>query len=121
MNKLVELKKQILEDGVIDASEVRQIKELIFNDGVIDTEEVEFLFDLNDEVSGKANDPSWKELFVEAIASNILEDGEIDHEETQFLLGKIQGDGSVDEVEKALLQHLKANVSNFPEELNQLL
>ena len=73
---LSELKTQVLEDGIIDAEEVAQLKERLYADGIIDREEAEFLFELNDAVSGKANDPSWQTLFVEAIAAHVLEDEE---------------------------------------------
>ena len=125
MKSLEQLKNEILADGIIDASEVKEIREVIYADGKIDQEEADFLFDLNDAVSGKNNDPSWKELFVKAIASFVLEDdksaGEIDAEETAYLAGQIQGDGQVDAVERALLTHLKSTLGKLPNELEALL
>jgi uncharacterized tellurite resistance protein B-like protein len=59
---LSELKKSILADGVIDAAEVKQLRELLYADGKIDKEEAEFLFELNDAVSDKANHSSWDVL-----------------------------------------------------------
>ena len=122
MSKLNELKKSILEDGVIDAAEVKQLREVLYADGVIDKEEAEFLFELNDAVSGKENDESWEALFVEAVTSFLLEDetspGEIDDDEAKWLLAKIQGDGKLDKTEKALLDNLKAKAKNFPGILN---
>ena len=122
MSKLNELKKSILEDGVIDAAEVKQLREVLYADGVIDKEEAEFLFELNDAVSGKENDESWEALFVEAVTSFLLEDetspGEIDDDEAKWLLAKIQGDGQLDKTEKALLDNLKAKAKNFPGILN---
>jgi uncharacterized membrane protein YebE (DUF533 family) len=117
MNKFNELKKSILADGVIDEQEVKQLREVLYADGIIDKEEADFLFELNDAVSGKANHPSWKELFVEAITSFLLDDekspGEIDDDEAKWLLEKIQGDGKVDEVEEALLKNLKAKAKKI--------
>ena len=121
MTALQKLKSEVLADGKIDADEITQIRTEIYADGVIDAEEVEFLFELNDAVSGNDNDPGWKELFVEAISAYILEDGMIDAEETALLLEKIQGDGAVDEVEKALLSNLKSGTTDFPAELEALL
>jgi hypothetical protein len=119
---LNELKKSILEDGVIDAQEVQQLRETLFADGKIDKEEAEVLFDLNDAVSGKNNDGSWETLFVEAISSYLLDDanspGEIDDEEAKWLLSKIQGDGQLDKTERALLQNLKSKAKKFPASLN---
>ena len=121
MNNLEKLLKDVTEDGTIDAEEVQRIRQELFADGIIDAEEVDFLFAVNDAVSGNDNDPGWKTLFVEAISSNILADGAIDQEETALLVGKIQGDGTVDEVERALLLTLKSRVKNFPSELGALL
>jgi len=121
MNKFDKLLKDVTEDGTVDADEVRRMRKELFADGLIDTEEVEFLFAVNDVVSGNDNDPGWKILFVEAISSNILADGTIDQEEVSLLTCKIQGDGEVDEVERALLLNLKSQVKEFPSELEALL
>jgi uncharacterized membrane protein YebE (DUF533 family) len=111
MSALIELKKTILADGVIDEAEVQQLRKELYADGRIDKEEAEFLFELNDVVSGKSNHSSWELFFVEAITGFLLEDetspGEIDENEAQWLLSKIQNDGQLDKTEKALLDNLK--------------
>jgi len=98
---------QILEDGVIDADEVTKIRQRLYADGVIDREEAEFLFTLNDSVTGKDNDPGWKDLFVEALCDFVLKDetspGVVDEEEAEYLIDKIKGDRQVDATELALL------------------
>ena len=115
---LKELKSLILADGVIDETGVKQLREVLYADGKIDKEEADFLFELNDAVSGKADHSSWETFFVEAISAYLLEDGVIDDDETQWLLAKIQGDGQLDKTEKALLANLKSNTKNFPTALN---
>jgi hypothetical protein len=125
MKSLKVLKKEILEDGIIDANEVKEIEAIIYQDGKIDQEEADFLFELNDAVSGKSNDKSWETLFIKAISSFVLDDdasnGEIDEDEAKYLFDKIQGDGKIDDIEKKLLNHLKSSVSAFPDKLNKLL
>jgi hypothetical protein len=105
--KLEQLKTAILADGVIDGDEVRTISAAIYEDGKIDREEADFMFALNDAVSGKENHYSWKDLFVKAITDYVLKDdtsyGSVDDEEADYLIGKIQGDGKIDEIEQALL------------------
>lgn len=100
----------ILDDGFIDADEVVAIKERLYEDGVIDRKEADFLFKLNDAVSGKTNHESWKSFFIEAITDHVLEDnetpGEIDDDEANYLIEKIKGDGQVDEIELALLVNI---------------
>ena len=125
MANLEQLKKDLLADGIIDAEEVKTIKEVIYEDGKIDKDEADFLFELNDAVSGKENAPEWKTLFVDAITSFMLEDevspNEIDEDEAAYLYDQIKGDGQVDDIERALLENLKAKSKNFPELLASLL
>ena len=110
---LDEFAAAILEDGVIDADEVAKIRERLYDDGVIDRAEADFLFALNDGVSGKENDAGWAALFVEAISDHVLKDdtspGVIDDDEAAYLIEKIQGDGQVDATELALLVNICAN------------
>ncbi len=122
---LQEFKTQLLADGVIDAAEVAKLKEVLYADGTIDKEEAEFLFDLNDAVTGKANDAAWEAFFVQAISDYLLKDevspGEIDANEAAWIVEKIGTDGRVDATEKALLENLKQNAKSFPASLAALL
>jgi len=125
MSNLNELKRSILADGIIDELEVKQLREVLYADGIIDEEEAEFLFELNDAVSGKKNHPSWGKLFIEAITSFLLEDekspGEVDEDEAKWLIKKIQGDGKLDEIEAALLKNLKSKAKKMPQSLLNLM
>ena len=125
MKSLEKLKNELLADGIIDLAEVKEIKEILYADGVIDTEEAEFLFEINDAVSGKENDPSWETLFIDAITTYLLEDenspGEIDEEEANWLYKKIKGDGQIDGTEKNLLVNLKSKAKSFPSSIPDLI
>lgn len=125
MKNLQQLKSEILADGIIDVAEVKELEAALFADGKIDTEEAEFLFELNNAVSGKSNHASWETLFIKAISSYLLEDdnsaGEIDPKEAEWLYNKVKGDGQIDSVEKNLLLSLKARSKNFPANLDSLL
>ena len=125
MKSLEELKKDLLADGIIDADEVKELEEVLYEDGVIDKDEADFLFELNDAVTGKANDPSWEVFFVKAVTSFVLEDetspGEIDDDEAKYLYDQIKADGQIDDIEKALLENIKAKSKNFPALLAELL
>ncbi|MED5374143.1 MAG: TerB family tellurite resistance protein [Myxococcota bacterium] len=119
---LNQLKAEILEDGVIDAAEVKRISTILFEDGVIDRDEAKFLFALNDAKTSAHE--SWGPFFIDAISSHVLDDdfsnGSIDAEEAAFLELSIRGDGQVDPLEKALLQHLASKVE-LPDSLKALL
>ena len=125
MKSLELFKSELLADGIIDASEVQELKDILYADGLIDSEEAEFLFEINDAVSGKENDPSWNSFFIDAITSYLLEDenspGVIDAEEVEWLFNRINGDGQIDEIEKNLLINLKNKAKTFPEKLQALL
>lgn len=125
MKTLDQLKKELLADGVIDATEVKELESILYADGKIDVEEAEFLFDLNNAVSGKENHSSWETLFIKAISSFLLEDedspNEIDNKEAEWLYNKIKGDGQIDNIEKNLLLSLKNCAKNFPDNLASLL
>ena len=125
MANLEQLKKELLADGIIDSEEVKTIKAVIYEDGKIDKDEADFLFELNDAVSGKENAPEWKDLFVDAITAFVLEDevspNEIDEDEAEYLYNQIKGDGQVDDTERALLENIKAKAKSFPEKLASLL
>ena len=122
---LNELKADLLADGTIDADEVAKLKEVLYEDGVIDKEEANFLFEINDAVTGKDNDPAWETFFIQAIADFLLKDevspGEIDADEAAWLVEKIGADGQVDGTEKALLEKLQKEAKSFPETLAALL
>lgn len=125
MKTLQELKNELLADGVIDANEVNELEALLFADGKIDLEEANFIFELNDAVSGNSNDLAWNKLFVKAITSYLLDDEdsprEIDKTEADWLYDKVKGDGQIDGLEKELLLNLKAQAINFPAKLEELL
>ena len=122
---LEELKKELLTDGKIDAEEVNRLREALYADGKIDQEEADFLFEINDAVSGKANDSSWKAFFVEAITDYLLNDeespGVIDEEEGKWLGEKINNDGKLDTVERALVVSLRRKSKSMPQSLNAIL
>jgi len=125
MKNLEQLKSEFLADGIIDAAEVKELETLLFADGKIDVDEAEFLFELNNSISGKGNDASWEALFIKGISNYLLEDenstGEIDPTEAEWLYNKIKGDGQIDSIEKNLLLSLKKNSKNFPSNLESLL
>ncbi|MFH1404552.1 MAG: hypothetical protein ABIH21_00445 [Patescibacteria group bacterium] len=107
--------KTIVEDGVVDADEVKALEADLYEDGVIDRDEADALFEINDAVTGNANDPSWDKLFVKALTDHVLADdtspGELDAEEAEYLIGKIQGDGQVDGAERALCLNILENAT----------
>ena len=122
---LEELKKELLADGKIDAEEVNKLRDVLYADGKIDQEEADFIFELNDAVSGKKNDPAWNQFFVQVISDFLLNDekspGVIDEEEGKWLVEKIGADGQVDGVEKQLLDHLKRNAKKMPATVTTLI
>ncbi|MBF0227255.1 MAG: hypothetical protein HQK76_17555 [Desulfobacterales bacterium] len=123
--KLNKLAKKILDDEVIDEEEVEEIRELIYKDGNIDREEADFLFKLNDDSVGSENDPSWKELFVEALTDYVLKDEKspdvLDAEEAAYLIKKIKANGIVDENELALMANITSKATECDKSFNEFI
>ena len=116
---LDKLKEAVIADGVIDADEVKGLRQRLYADGIIDREEADFLFAVNDAVSGGANDPAWAELFVEALTSHVLEDEKspnvLDDDEASYLISKISADGKVDQIELQLLVNICSRAKDAPD------
>lgn len=112
------LKKVILADGVIDASETEFLKKEILADGIVDQEEVDFLVDLRNRA--KSTSQEFDEFFFSALKMNILADGVIDANEAQQLRDIIFADGVVDAAEKKFLKELKSNAKRTSPEFEAL-
>lgn len=125
MQTLDEFKTSILEDGVVDKAEAGEIETRIYADGKIDKEEADFLFAVNDGVTGKENAPEWKDVFVKGLTDYVLADDEIpgvvDEDEAKYLIENIQGDGQVDDLEKALLANIKTNATSMHPSLTSFI
>jgi len=111
---------------IVTEQGARDLRVELYEDGKIDKDEADAMFKINDAVTGNDNHPSYQDLFVETIADYVLEDecspGVIDEEEGQYLVDKIQGDGEVDEAERALSLFLKENAEGIiSASLNELI
>lgn len=115
---LDEIKAHIIADGIIDADETRNIRARIMDDGVVDREEAEFLFAVNDAVSGNDNNQAYENLFIECITAHVLQDddspGVLDDDEWAWLKDKVQADGKIDPLEAKLLRNIAANANQTP-------
>jgi len=108
---LVDLKKQILEDGVIDSQEVETLRKVIYEDGVVDSDELKLLVELRNEA--KSVCVEFEVFFFEAAEKNLLADGIIDDDEVEWLREVIFADGVVDEMEKQFLLSLKSKARSL--------
>jgi uncharacterized tellurite resistance protein B-like protein len=117
MSDLEKLVKAVVADGKVDAQEVDQLRAVLYADGKIDREEADAVFKINNAVSGHANDPAWETFFIKVISDHLLEDenspGAIDDDEAKWLVKAVEGDGKLDELEKALLRNLKAKAKKI--------
>lgn len=102
---LTDLKKQILEDGVVDSLEVETLRAAIYEDGIVDADELKLLVELRNEA--KSVCAEFEHFFFEAAEKNLLADGIIDDDEVIWLREVIFADGGVDDREKQFLLSLK--------------
>src|SRR5262245_37911993 len=81
----------------ITAGMVRELRASLYNDGAAEMGEVDRLFAM-DEAATEA-DPSWTELFIEAVADYIVEQvqpqGHISEDNANWLIDRISRDGTV--------------------------
>lgn len=59
------LASNILEDGVVDASEAAKLREILFADGVIDADEKAFLTEIKSKA--KSTSPEFEALYAECM------------------------------------------------------
>jgi hypothetical protein len=107
-----------LADGRIDTKEVSILRTELFADGKIDKSELEFLNDLRK--SAESTVQAFTDLFIQAVKSNMLADGEISDTEAKWLRKAIFADKKVDDDEKRLLKELKGGAKKVGPEFAKL-
>jgi hypothetical protein len=112
-------KAAILIDNRIDTREVELLRENFLADNKINLSELDFLQELRKEC--KTAVKAFSEFFIEAAKSHILNDGVIAKGEAKWLRKAILADGNaVDDVEKRLLEELKAFATKTSPEFDEL-
>ena len=110
--------------GVIEAKEVEEIARILNRNDSISEKDAIWLFELNDEVSGRPNDDSWETLFTDSITSYLLDNensiGEINLRKAQWLYDNLNIE-VMNDIEKKLLLNLKRKANSFPSNLESLL
>lgn len=118
----MQLRKQIVTDGVLSAQDVASLRKELFADGGMTKEKGDFLFEFKDFLSKDKITPEFRDLFVDALSALLLEDedspGEIDEAEAKWLRARIQLKGYQDRIDHQLLENIRAKSINFPEILN---
>ena len=113
-----QLRKKIIADGKIDHKDVQEIRNLIKEQQGVSLPLANMLFDIKDNVAPSKLPKEFMDLFVNAIASYLLDDvetpGEIDEDEAKWLRGKIQKNSKIDAYDKALLSALRDRSINYP-------
>jgi len=111
-------KAAILTDNRIDTSEVNILRDNFFVDDKINQSELDFLQELRNE--SKSAVKAFDELFIEAAKSHLLADGMISKSEAKWLSKAIKADEKIDDVEKRLLEELKAEAKETSPEFDEL-
>jgi hypothetical protein len=87
----------VMKSKKITASQVLELRRALYNDGVAEAGEVDRLFTMDEAATDC--DPSWTELFVEAVTDYIVEQvepqGHISEENANWLIDRISRDGIV--------------------------
>jgi hypothetical protein len=87
----------VLASRRVTAEHVRILRRSIYADGRVELSEVDRLFTI--EEAATAHDPSWSELFCEAVADYIVEEveplGHVSEKNAAWLISRISRDGTV--------------------------
>src|SRR5262245_65661363 len=108
-----------LADGRIDTKETDILRRELFADGKIDKSELDFLADLRNTAQSCVG--AFTNLFIDAVKSNVLADGNIDDAEANWLRKALFADGKIDDDAKRLLRELKAGAKKTGAGFAQLL
>ncbi len=124
LNPAKEVIKSTVKPVGIDADKVKEFRTKIYKNGKVERKNAEALFKFNKKVSGAVNDPSWKELFIEALTDHFLKDeispGVIDEDEAAYIIGKIKPDG-IDDTELELLVNITSKAKSCHESFNAFI
>lgn len=122
MERLEKVKHTIVADGQLSSADIKLLRDALFDEEGMTRKKANFLFNLKDMISKDRLTSEFKELFIEAISTLLLEDddspGEIDDSEAKWLRAKIQTKGYQDNLDISLLDNLRKKSINYPEILN---
>lgn len=122
MERLEKVKHTIVADGQLSSADIKLLRDALFDEEGMTRKKANFLFSLKDMISKDRLTSEFKELFIEAISTLLLEDddspGEIDDSEAKWLRAKIQTKGYQDNLDISLLDNLRKKSINYPEILN---
>ncbi|MCI0459875.1 MAG: hypothetical protein L0Z62_23235 [Gemmataceae bacterium] len=111
-------KELLLADGTVDRREVDLLRKELFADAKVDDIELEFLLEVKRSANSVA--PSYQQLVLDAIKSNILTDGVISAQEASWLRRWIISEGQADDSMKKFLQELRAGAKQVAREFEAL-
>ena len=112
---LSNLVESIIADGVVDDAEALDFETAVYADGEVERDEADAAFAINNAVSGAANSPEWERVFVRVVTDYVLQDditpGVVDDDEAAYLIENIEGDDTVDPIERALLVNIRSQAT----------
>lgn len=94
---------------------VEELRKEVMADGVVTKEGVEMLWDKKD--SQNYTTCEFDAFFAEAVMAWLLADGQIDEEEAQFLIDKINEDADIDDAEAQFLIDKDVDIDDAEAEL----
>jgi hypothetical protein len=116
--ELRKLMQDVLENGKVEADELRLIRDALYADGKIDRQEADFLVEIHKRVQRVT--PAFEDFFYQALKDHLLADGAVDAEETSWLRQMLGRYGRVDEREKKFLRELKGEARDVSPEFQAL-
>jgi hypothetical protein len=114
MLELREIEEQVISSGRVDGHGLKVLREVLYADGLIDREEADFLVMIHKRTRHRTQ--SFEQFFYNAIKKHILQDGEIDAEETAWLREMLLSDHNLEDEERKFLHELRGEAARVSPE-----
>lgn len=118
MQELQRVEQDILATGKVDSNHLEALRRALYAGGKVSRPAADFLVNLHKRV-GHPN-PSFEQLFYQAIKDHVLVDGRIDAEEAAWLRKALFADRKIKDEERKFLHELKGEAKAASREFETL-
>jgi len=123
--ELKNLVDEIVENKHFNEENLAEIKDLITRDRKVSLTEASLIVDLKNAFEGSDYPQSFFDFYVDGITSFLLYSGNtpgsLDTEELVWLRARLSEDGTLSDIEKALLKNIALRAEGLPHDFHSLM